>query len=227
MKKITLAAIVFCVSLVVSSTVFSANADSNYSFIKPGYIYYYPGSDIEPNSSVYPGVFFKKNENDRIRHTFGNSVIEDIKEIDAGNIQITMSHYGGQSVTLNVLLTKLKYTDFSAADTTKPFDGLYALTPTVINPNIFQPCYIIFVYSQAQKKIRFINLKTGSDVTLKAETKNKEVIIENGNKIIYHQISPAPLSGIYDFIKKDAPEFENDMPVLDVLGKYYDEIVNK
>ncbi len=227
MKKITLAALIFCICLFLPSVAFTANADSNYSFIKPGYIYYYPGSDIEPNSSVYPGVFFKKNDNDRIRHTFGNSVIEDIKEVDAGTIQVTMSHYGGKSVTLSVLLTKLKYSDFSAADTNKPFDGLYALTPTFINPSIFQPCYIIFIYSQEQKKIRFINLKTGSDVTLKAETKNKEVIIENGNKIIYHQISPAPLSGIYDFIKKDAPEFENDMPVLDVLGKYYDEIVNK
>ncbi len=230
MKKSTLAVslVLFCISLFLPSVALTANADSNYSFIKPGYIYYYPGSDIEPNSLVYPGVFFKKSDDDKVRHTFGGaSIIENVEKLDDGSINVTMLHFAGKRVVMKAVLTKIKYTDFGPADADKPFDGLYAITPTVINSELFQPLYIIYMYNQEQKKIRFINIKSGSDVTLRAETKNKEVIIENGNKITFHQIAPAPLSGIYDFIKKDAPEFENDMPAIDILGMHYNEVVNK
>ncbi len=230
MKKNTLATLIalFCISIFVDSSIFATPADSNYSFIQPGYIYYYPGSELDSISLVYPGVFFKKTEDDKVRHTFGGaSIIESITQLDANSISVTMRHFGEKRVVMKAVLTKIKYSDFGSADTNKPFDGLYAITPTVINSELFQPLYIIYMYNQEQKKIRFINLKTGSDVTLKAYTKNSEVIIENGNKITFHQIAPAPLSGIYDFIKKDAPEFENDMPALDILGMHYNEVVNK
>lgn len=187
------------------------------SVMLPEYIYYYPGG--ANGGYGCPVIFFIKNSGDQLRHTVSGGIVTKIDVISEQRINVTMN-YLSQSYSFDATITPIKYTDFGQATVNNPFDGFYAIGPYINNP-----VYTIYCFKESVGKIRIINLLAGSDVTYEATVQNQRVFISDNHRIILNQIAPMPLSGVYNYVIGDSANYSNYEPVVEVLGQYYNNIV--